>query len=173
MISRFNACLFEADMYDTVVTVQVIECMKQLQIMLKQQDRTLDKWFAELYLNCPFEINSLSRKENEKYRYMTCVLFQKSPIELNMLLKLLYLKGYLNPWVTESKRFTFHLAICVRDCETHVLPFTASRDLLELFDNAVVLRNERSIASFYHDMAKEKFAFIKKNIVNEVHDMAE
>ncbi len=168
----FNHCIYDADIYETIVTVQVVECMRELQVMLKRMNKNEDKWFAELYVNCPYDIQSLEHKEHERTNYKQASVCENDPVPLKTLLNRLFCRQFLNVWLVHSKRFTFHLAVSINDRNTEIRPFVISQNLLEQFDmlghacGGTVTRT-----SFLADLGLEKFAFIQEAVMRNLKNL--
>jgi hypothetical protein len=174
MKSAFTHCIFDADVFDTTVAVQVIECMRELQVMLKRLNKNENKWFAELFVNCPYDIQSLEHKEHERLQYKQASVCENDPVPLKSLLHRLFSRQFLNAWLVHSKRFTFHLAVSINDRDADIRPFVISPHLLEMFDmlgrasGGTVTRT-----SFLADLGLEKFAFIQETVTQNLKSLKE
>jgi hypothetical protein len=169
MKSSFQHCIYDADIYETIVGVQVVECMRELQILLKRVNKNENKWFAELFVNCPYDIQSMMHKEHERTSYKQASVCENDPVPLNILLNQLFRRQLLNAWLVRSKRFTFHLAVSINDHDVEVRPFVISQNLLEVFD---MLRERGSDnikrTTFLADLGLEKFAFIQESVMQSL-----
>jgi hypothetical protein len=169
MKSSFQHCIYDADIYETIVGVQMVECMRELQILLKRVNKNENKWFAELYVNCPYDIQSMMHKEHERTNYNQASVCENDPVPLKNLLNQLFRRQLLNAWLVRSKRFTFHLAVSINDHDVEVRPFVISQNLLEVFD---MLRERGSDnikrTTFLADLGLEKFAFIQESVTQSL-----